>query len=78
MPRYRFQIRTGNETLAHGAALDFSDLTQAIDIAALSLAGQAMRNADETIKLADSALEIVDEAGDIVASLPIRGAFTRH
>ena len=78
MPAFRFQVRTGNETLAHDAALDFSDLTQAIDVAALSLAGQALRDAEETMKLADSALEIVNEDGDVVASLPISAALTRH
>ena len=78
MPAYRFQIRTGNDTLAHGAVLDFKNLAQAIEVAALSLAGQAMREADETMNLAESALEIVDEDGDVVASLPISAAISRH
>ena len=78
MPAYRFQIRTGNDTLAHGAVLDFKNLAQAIEVAALSLAGQAMREADETMNLAESALEIVDDDGDVVASLPISAAISRH
>lgn len=78
MPRYSFQVRTGDDTIGHGAALEFDDLAQALTVAEITMTGKSMRDAGATMDLAGSALEIIDEAGAVVASLPIGGTISRH
>ena len=78
MPRFSFQVRTGEAAFGHDAALEFESFNQALDVATRTMIGQALRQADETLRLADSLLEIVDERGSVVASLPIGTAITRH
>ena len=78
MPRFSFQVRIGGTTLGHGAAIEFDSFDQALDVAMRTMIGQALREADATLRLADSVLEIVDEGGAVVASLPIGSVVTRH
>lgn len=78
MPRYSFQVRTGDATISHGAVIDFVDLAQALAVAKMTLSERALRDIDATMNLAQSALEILNEDGDIVASLPIGDAISRH
>lgn len=43
VPRFSFQVRTGDATLGHGAALEFDSLNQALDVAMRTMIGQALR-----------------------------------